>query len=200
MNVSREEEGEMIKKAQSGDTSAYEVLVRDSIDRLYRVALGFTRSDSDAEDMVQEACFKAFLSIGRFRGDSSFRTWVTRILINQCKDFLRSRNRGPQASDEAAIAEGSSADHAGSILASAFDPPDQWAARGEMREAIRMAIGRLPAEEKTVAVLVWIDGQSYSEAALVMGESEGTIAWRIYEARRKLCRWLDDYREEIHGK
>ena len=182
--MDRDAERILLKRCREGEPSAFEGLVRDSIDSLYRVAYRFTDSASETEDMVQEAFFRAYKALGRFQGESSFRTWVTRILINVCKDYLaRRKTRSTVELDE----------QTAHIPAAAESPLD-GAVRMEMRGKIGAAFRRLPVEEKEVAVLILVDGQSYSQAAKTLGESAGTVAWRLFEARKKMSEWLKEYR------
>lgn len=176
----------MVERAAAGDALAFETLVRGSMDGLYRVARRFMGSDHDAEDMVQEAYFKGYKSLPRFRGDSRFRTWMTRILINVCKDHLAKRwsVRVPEPIEAAAQ------------VPSRAETPDQGAARAELRGRIDWALQRLPADERQVAVLALVEQLPYSEISRAVGSSEGTVAWRLFEARKKLRGYLKEWREE----
>ena len=82
-------DGELMQLAHQGDSGAFRVIMRRHNRRLYRVARAVTRDDSEAEDVVQEAYFRAFANLGNFRGDSSLATWLTRIALNEALGRLR---------------------------------------------------------------------------------------------------------------
>lgn len=187
IDMDRDDERRRLEHCRGGDASAFEELVRGSIDGLYRVAWRFTGSAHEAEDMVQEAYFRAYRALGRFQGESSFRTWVTRILINVCKDHLARRKARP--TDEM--------DEQTTHIPDRTESPLDGAVRAEMRRKMDAAFQRLPADERAVAVLILVDGQSYSQAAKSLGQAEGTVAWRLSEARKKMSEWLKEYRKDV---
>src|SRR5215475_530892 len=80
---------ELVRLARERDSGAFRVIMRRNNRRLYRVARAVTRDDSEAEDVVQEAYFRAFANLGNFRGDSSLATWLTRIALNEALGRLR---------------------------------------------------------------------------------------------------------------
>ena len=82
-------EGELVTRSQQGDLDAFEDLVARYERKVYTIAYRFMGNHEDASDLAQEAFLKAYQSINKFRGDSSFATWISRIVVNVCKDELR---------------------------------------------------------------------------------------------------------------
>ena len=96
--MTREEELELVRKVQDGDSSSFEQLVLENQTRVYNLALRTVGNEDDAFDMSQEAFIKAYNSIGSFRGDSRFSVWLYRLTVNVCLDFLRSEGRKAHSS------------------------------------------------------------------------------------------------------
>ena len=88
MNEGSKNESDIIKKIQNGDNSAYNVMILKYQNRIYSTLLGFLKSPQDAEDLMQQAFVKGWQNINKFRGESSFYTWIYRIAINLAKNHL----------------------------------------------------------------------------------------------------------------
>ena len=86
-------EKKLVELSISGDIEAFETLIQSHQKKVYNIALRMTKNPEDAQELAQDAFVRAFTSIGKFRGDSSFSTWLYIITINVCTDFLRKRNR-----------------------------------------------------------------------------------------------------------
>jgi RNA polymerase sigma-70 factor (ECF subfamily) len=165
----------LLRAAQQGDHGAFAELVRLH-DRAFRALAHRLLNDRDAiDDVLQEAYVKAFVALRRFRGDSSVRTWLYRIVYNACLDELKRR---PQPRDEpdAEIADWGA------------DPSDVVPERARLAAAL----AALAPTERTVVLLVDAEGLSYEEAAAVTGVPGGTIASRLSRARAALRRALRD--------
>ena len=144
------------------------------------------RDGGDAEDVTQETFVRAYQALARFDGRSEPYTWLYRIAINLSLNRIRSRksSRTPQSSDDprlAAVVDGRSATDA---------DPQGDAARAELFRALSEAIDALSESLRTTLILVCVDGRSHEEAATILGAPEGTIAWRVHEARRKLKEYM----------
>lgn len=171
----------LVGKAQSGDRRAFDELVRRYRTRIYALALHMTGSASDADDVTQEAFMHAYRAIGQFAGKSEFFTWLYRIALNQC---ITTKRRGGRlvATDDTRLQLAIDADAAG----------DPWRAI-DLRRTYRQLIAafdELPADIKTAVTLVVLQGFSHAECAVIMDCAEGTISWRIHEARRRLRKEL----------
>lgn len=186
--MTREEELELVRKVQNGDSSSFEQLVLENQTRVYNLALRTVGNEDDAFDMSQEAFIKAYNSIGSFRGDSRFSVWLYRLTVNVCLDFLRSEGRKAHSSltyiDEEDEKELEISDERFS--------PEAIAEKKELREAVNNGLMQLPANYRAILLLREIDGLSYEEIGSALDLEEGTVKSRIFRARKKLCAILSD--------
>ena len=167
---------ELIARHAAGDAAAFGVLVARHRDRAWAVALRTMGDPADAADAVQEAFVKAFRTIGAFRGDALFTTWLHRIVVNACLDAMRrSRVRPTSPLDETA--------------ASIADPSDPIG-RTELGQDVVAALGRISADQRAAIVLVDIEGYSVDEAASVLGIAAGTVKSRCHRGRAQLAELL----------
>jgi RNA polymerase sigma-70 factor (ECF subfamily) len=156
--------------ARDGDLAAFEELVRSHQADVYRLALHLVRDRPTAEDVTQEAFIHAFRSLGRFRGQSKFSTWLFRITRNCAVDAIRRRER--QRRRDQAPEEG---------------PVEDFT----LRATLTQAIDGLPAELREPFVLIEVFGLSYREASGVLGVLQGTLKSRMHRARQLLIRALE---------
>jgi len=179
-----EEDRELVQLAQTGDSHAFDMLMRRYTPSLNRFLRRFMRNSDDVEDVIQETFIKAYLSINRFRSDSTFSTWIVRIGINAAKDGLALRQRqglqlstlGGENDDDKTLAE-ARAD---------LDTPES---RLETKEAIALletALATLPEEQRMSFELREIEGMTYEEIAGQMHCPVGTVRSRIHRARDSL--------------
>jgi RNA polymerase sigma-70 factor (ECF subfamily) len=179
---------ELVAASREGDLEAFGTLVRRYQKRIYRIALHLLRDADDAEDVTQEAFVHAFAALDRFDGRSQPFTWMYRIAVNLSLNAIRARKSRRKAGtlDDPRIEE---------LLAHGLrapENPQSAAAERELAGTLCEAIDALTDTLRTTLVLIVVDGLSHAEAAEVLGCPEGTIAWRIHEARRKIRRYLDD--------
>jgi RNA polymerase sigma-70 factor (ECF subfamily) len=176
---------ELVDRARGGDAHAFGQLVRRHQQRIHRLAAHLVRNRAEAEDVMQETFIRAYRALSRFDGRSEPYTWFYRIAINLSLNVLRSRKAQrlmPEASDPRLD---------GVISATrAIDDPPADAARKQLYTALAHGIDELSDTLRATLVLVCIDGRSHEEAATILGAPEGTIAWRIHEARRKLREYM----------
>jgi RNA polymerase sigma-70 factor (ECF subfamily) len=169
----------LVARAQAGDASAFEALVRRYRKRIYALALHLTGSGSDADDITQDVFLRAYRALDTFEGRSEFFTWVYRMTVNRSLNARRDRERrGEEPMDDLRVE-----------LAISIDARGNPALEAELRQTytrLVRALDALPVEMRTSVVLVALQGLSHGEAAVVQKCSEGTIAWRIHEARRRL--------------
>jgi RNA polymerase sigma-70 factor (ECF subfamily) len=176
---------ELVDRAREGDAPAFGQLVRRHQQRIQRLAMHLLRDGGEAEDVMQETFIRAYRALSRFDGRSEPYTWFYRIAINLSLNTLRARKsrRTRTESDDARL------DALLSEKQTMTDAPDD-AARNQLYAALARGIDELSDTLRTTLVLVCIDGRSHEEAAAVLGAPEGTIAWRVHEARRKLKEYM----------
>jgi RNA polymerase sigma-70 factor, ECF subfamily len=174
---------DLVDRARSGDPHAFGELVRRHQRRLHRLALHMLRDRAEAEDITQEAFVRAYGALARFDGRSEPYTWLYRIAVNLSLNAIRARKTarrsGGLPSDDPRL-DGI----AHETKAQSVDPTD--AGKRQLYGALAQAIDDLTETLRTTLILVCIDGRSHEEAAQILGAPEGTIAWRVHEARRKL--------------
>lgn len=176
-------ETELIRKCQAGQHRFYEPLVRAYEPDAQRVAMGMLGDADAAHDAVQESFIKAFRALDRFELGRSFRPWFLQILRNHCRDMLRRRKAGFEVQRmDRVLAE---------RLPSSSDP-ERDHRRAEAREVLWQGLGRLSPEHREVLVLKELQGLGYAEIAEAVDVPEGTVASRLYHARRALREALEE--------
>lgn len=191
-----EDELVLVARAQAGDAQAFNELVTRYRTRAYAMIYNMVRNEQDAWDLAQDGFLKAWKSIGRFRGQSSFFTWLYRILMNVTIDWVRKRQieGGTEFDDTQAL----QAVEPGALTAPRAElPPADRLSDKEIRERIDASIQRLSAEHRTAIVLREIEGLEYQEIADVMDCSIGTVMSRLFYARKKLQTMLKDVYETL---
>lgn len=183
---------ELVDRAREGHADSFGQLVRRHQPRIERLAMHMLRDRAEAEDVTQETFIRAFRAIARFDGRSEPYTWFYRIAINLSLNAIRSRKSSRTTSTSGAIdggdprLEAMMTEKRPSAMA---DPPGD-ASRKELYVALCEGIDGLSDTLRTTLILVCIDGRSHEEASSVLGAPEGTIAWRVHEARRKLREYM----------
>jgi RNA polymerase sigma-70 factor (ECF subfamily) len=175
----------LVARAKAGDGQAFDQLVRRYRRRIFALALHLSGSYSEADDITQDVFLRAYRALDGFEGRSEFFTWVYRMAVNRSLNARRDRLRRKEQPMTAPSGE--------------VDPRIEYAvevdAKGDPRRAAELretytrlvrALDALPPEMRTTVVLVALQGLSHGEAAVVQKCSEGTIAWRMHEARRRL--------------
>lgn len=180
---------ELLAAAREGDAQAFGTLVRRYQKRIYRIALHLLRDADDAEDVTQEAFVHAFAALDRFDGRSQPFTWMYRIAVNLSLNAIRAR----RSRRKAGTLEDPRIEELISSGPRASDSPLVAAVDHELARTLCDAIDALSDTLRTTLVLITVDGLSHAEAAEVLGCPEGTVAWRVHEARRKLRGYLDDH-------
>lgn len=175
----------LLDRYSAGDKTALDELFRRYRAVTYRVAYRLLGREADALDAVQNAFIKAFTHLDRFRGTSSFKTWLLRIASNASLDLGRRRKR--EGWNEPGVRSVSQGDETDDQPA-----PDAELERADLRRTIEVALARLPEAQRTTFVL-HVDGElSYREVAEALGISMGTVMSRLYYARQKLKTLLSD--------
>ena len=174
-----------LRLAQKGNTQAFERLVSPHEQTLWRVCWHYTRHPEDAADCLQETMLKAWRALKQYRGDCAFSSWLYRIAVTVCVDFLRRQKRLPATESADALAE-----EDGFTPVDASPTPDEAVLRAESTDSIRAAIDSLPADMRTAIILYAIEGQPYETIAEVTRASIGTVKSRIARARQKIAAFL----------
>ncbi|MBZ0252350.1 MAG: sigma-70 family RNA polymerase sigma factor [Candidatus Methylomirabilis sp.] len=181
-------DAELVRHAQKGDQDAFRALLERYERKVFSVALGMVQSPDDAMDVTQEAFISAYRSLGRFRGESTFYTWLCRIAINLAIDFKR-RGARSLAVDPADL----EALEAASPAVDGPEDPNEAYFQTERREAILKAVDELPPAQRAAIILREVDGLAYEEIAQVLKISKGTVMSRLHYARKKLQARLEPY-------
>ncbi|MFO0547993.1 MAG: sigma-70 family RNA polymerase sigma factor [Polyangiaceae bacterium] len=178
---------ELIDRARGGDAEAFGLLVRRHQRRIFRLAVHLTRNASEAEDVTQETFVRAYQALDRFDGRSEPFTWLYRIAVNLSLNQIRARKTKLKTSldDDARLV---------SLLAenrpSLSRNPEGSSDEKRIAQTLLDGIDALSDTLRTTLVLVCVDGVSHEDAAKILGCPEGTVAWRVHEARRKLRAYL----------
>ena len=167
---------ELVTRAKSGETQAFEEIVRRYRNDVYGLSYHFLRNREEAWDVSQEVFIKAFRSLGRFRGDAGIKTWLLRIAANHCKDHFKKR-RLPTVSMDAMPTQ--------DFFPASSDPARELA-NTELGVATQHALDSISPKHRVAFVLREFEGLSYKEMAEVMSCSEGTVMSRLHHARKKL--------------
>lgn len=184
---------ELVRAAQKGDMVAFEELVARHRDKIYSRAFGIVRQEDDAVDLSQEAWIKAWQRLDQFHGESSFATWITRIVINLCLDRMRKMKRQRTESIEQMDDETGGVERQMPVV---IPNPTEGLEREELRKRIDRAMEQLSHEHRTVLTLHEYDELEYKEIAKIMGCSIGTVMSRLFYARRRLASLLSSFKRE----
>jgi RNA polymerase sigma-70 factor (ECF subfamily) len=191
-----EEDRELIVAAQKGDRAAFKQLVERHQRRALAIAMGLVRDENDARELVQEAFLRVYKSLATFQNNSSFFTWLYRIVTNLAIDLKR-KSRGREVElDEARELSDEAAEFPLIARIDGADPLDVIRRR-EIAARLQAALEALPSYHREVIMMREIEGMSYEEMAETADVSKGTIMSRLFHARQKLQRALADcYAEE----
>ena len=183
---------QLVQAAQRGDMSAFEELVARHRDKIYARAYSMMRNEDEALDLSQEAWVKAWQRLEQFQGDSSFPTWITRIVINLCLDQLRRQKRRRTESIDEMDEESGGVERQLPVVTV---NPTEGLERAELRARIDKALGQLSESHRTVIVLCEFQNLEYKEIAKAMNCSIGTVMSRLFYARRRMASLLADLKK-----
>lgn len=170
----------LIEAVKSGDTHAFGALVRRYQIKVSKIVSRYVKDPSEVLDVSQEVFIKVYRALKKFRGDSSFYTWLYRIAINTSKNYILSQGRRLPDIDiyiedmERFVMRNSPREH---------NTPERLLMRDEIEHAVYDTIDHLPKDLKTAIMLREMEGLSYDEIAAVMGCPVGTVRSRIFRAR-----------------
>jgi RNA polymerase sigma-70 factor (ECF subfamily) len=178
-------DAELVSRAQAGEREAFEELVRRHADHLYSVVRHVCGSVEEAEDVAQESFLRAWRSIGSFRSDARFFTWLYRIGINEAK---RRRERQPPSAMVVGFDGGVEIDPPDVRAA-----PDERASEAEVRRALERAVRALPLKYRAPLILRDIEGLSNAEAASVLELGEAAFKSRLHRARSAVRKAVEQH-------
>jgi RNA polymerase sigma-70 factor (ECF subfamily) len=168
---------DLVARARAGDVDAFEAIYRENAARIYTLACRMAGSPEDGEDLLQEIFLQAHRKLASFKGDAAIGTWLYRLAVNHCLDYVRSRQAKMNKLTETLDAETS------------FEPT----ARRDMpiaRIDLERAIERLPEGCREAFVLHDVEGFDHKEVAGLLGIAEGTSKSQVFKARMKLRGYL----------
>ncbi len=173
----------LVVRAQEGDTAAYGELVVRYQPAMYRLALRLLDDPGEAEDATQESFLSAWRRLRGYRGEAAFSSWMYRIVTNRCLNMVRSRR--PATSLDGAAEEVAGPEARG---------PERGVEANEQLGALRLALARLPPDQRACWLLREGEGLSYSEIAAIVGGSPAAVRGRIHRARRRLAEVMQPWR------
>lgn len=176
--ASDETDGELAKRAASGDRAAFAALAERHYDRVYTLAWRWSGARAEAQDIAQDAMEKLATAMTTFREDCAFTTWAYRIAYTTAIDHIRARQK---------IVPLDPAQMATFVDEPAADTPEDEIAGQELWRAVRA----LPGQQRDAVLLVYAQDMSHGEAAALMGCSEKTVSWHLHEARKRLKNALE---------
>ena len=185
-------ERQLINRAKTGDTRAFEILVNDHARYVYTLTNRLLSNNQEAEDLAQETFIRAWRSIGTFRGDAQFRTWLYRIATNLCY------NRLPKLKQELLALD----PDGGLVISDPAPRTEQQVIRAEQQTELKDMIDTLPESYRLLIVLRHVQDLSYVEIAQITDLPLGTVKTGIFRARKILkerlkSRWGSERKENV---
>ncbi len=172
----RLDDREAVEACRRGEKEAFDRLVTRYQRDVYRLCYRYVNNHHDANDLAQEAFLRAYRAIGKFRGDSSFSTWLYRIAVNACLNFRASRKAEAEELSES-LADGAS-------------PVTETIEREEQSRRVREAVSRLPDRQRATLILKIYHDLTHEEVARILGSSVGTVKANLFHALGNLKRIL----------
>ena len=176
--VATDEDERRIVQSQQGDRGAFEALIRQHQRMIHSLCYRMSGSLADAEDLAQETFIHAYQHLEGFRAEARFSSWLYRIAVNLCLNWQKRQRRRDQLHQE-------------------WGEQDREPSGGDagLAQRVQEALLRLPPKQRAAVILTTYDGLTHAEAAAALGCSETTVSWRLFAARGKLKRLLQDPRQ-----
>jgi RNA polymerase sigma factor (sigma-70 family) len=190
---SSEEDRLLVERAQEGDTKAFDDLVRKYTPKLYGLVYNMTSNRDDTADLLQDIFSKAYRSIKRFMGKSSFYTWIYSISVNMTLNYLKKRGRHIKISMDD-VDSGIHNDPEFIKVTTGVSPLREVNLH-ELQTRLNMAMMKLSEDHRAVVTMYDIQGMQHSEISKITGVSEGTVRSRLFYAHRQLQNYLEDFRK-----
>jgi len=191
-DLTQPEVSRLVEAAKAGDQNAFGNLVDAYQDRIYGYLSRMLSDPNEAEDVAQETFVRAYRSLSRFRGASSFHTWLYRIASNLAIDVARKRKRqdGATYSLDAPVEVGDN--EYDREIPDESNAPEEISEQREVQQTVRRAMGELPDKLRDVIVLYELQGESYEDIAETLDVPLGTVKSRLFNARGQLKERLQD--------
>ena len=191
IDLHHEDDEALVTRTQRGDSAAFDELIQRYKERLYATVYHMTSNHEDANDLVQEAFIKAYKSIGSFKGQSSFYTWIYRIAVNRTINFIkRRRNKNHFSLDDV---DGNIQTDPDFVELMSHTTPRREVGLHELQERLNEALQKLSEDHRAVVTMHDIQGMTHADIAKVMHCSEGTVRSRLFYARQQLQGLLGEY-------
>ncbi|HTW22715.1 MAG TPA: sigma-70 family RNA polymerase sigma factor [Candidatus Baltobacteraceae bacterium] len=187
----QEEDRELVRLSQGGNEAAFEDLVRRHQQRVFALVNGILRRPDDVEDVAQQVFLKAYLGIKRFDQRAAFSTWLYKIAVNECWDYLRKKKVRPLVY-EADLSEEQVSRLDG--IVSADRPPEGPNDRAEAREMLERMLDSLPDQDRQLLLLKEVEGFSVQELAEILKLNVNTVKVRLFRARGRI---METYRRRM---
>lgn len=184
------EDQELVRQAQKGVESAFEELVRRHQQKVLGLVNGILRRREDVEDVAQQVFMKAYVSLRKFDQRAAFSTWLYKITVNECWDYLRKKKVRPltyeadMSEEQLTLVNADAADENRTL-----NPEEQT----ELKEMLEWLLGKLDDEDRQLLVLKEMEGFSVQELADILGLNVNTVKVRLFRARSRL---MDVYRRQ----
>ncbi|MEC7910418.1 MAG: sigma-70 family RNA polymerase sigma factor [Pseudomonadota bacterium] len=183
----KDEDIALVHRAQKGDYRAFDLLILKYQVRVTTLANKFVNDKQIAEDIAQESFIKVYKSIGSFRGESAFFTWLYRVAVNTAKNYLSSKKR----KKEMLVSDITDSDTTDPLSALTTESPEDILAANNLREIILKSFGDLPEEIRTALSLREFEGLSYQEIGKILDCPVGTVRSRIFRGREQIQEAID---------
>jgi RNA polymerase sigma-70 factor (ECF subfamily) len=183
----------LVERAVQGDQKAFRQLVERYQRKVYTIAFGVVRNPDTALDITQDAFVRVHKNLATFKGDSSFYTWIYRIVLNLCIDRKRRQARQAEVDYDDGISHGDGFTDGPTLASTGIDNPAQAAHRKELVEHMDRALATLSEEHKAILLMREVDGLSYEELAETLDIPKGTVMSRLFHARKNFQKSLTRY-------
>ena len=186
------EDVDLVKASQDGILAAFDELIQRYQQRVYATVYHMTSSHEDADDLTQESFIKAYKALKRFKGESSFYTWIYRIAVNRTINFLKQRKRKSyhmSLNDMDMQVE----KHADLLMFISDNTPRRDVRLNELQEKMNEAMQKLSETHRLTVTLHDVQGMSHEEIGKIMDCNTGTVRSRLFYARQQLQALLSEY-------
>ena len=191
----------LVQRVRSGDQRAFKALVERYQRKVYSVALGMLKDKEEARDVAQEAFIKVYKYLEHFKGDASFYTWIYRITVNICIDVMRRKGgKSEHIEFDETIANDTAEANIGALGTRLGTNPQKSMLRKELAEKIQAALAEVPEKHRAILLLREVEGMSYEDLSRTLGIPKGTVMSRLFHARLKVQKILNEYLELDEAK